>query len=238
MFLFWFVWKFLFLFLLDTDRKATVSGFTSDFGKPMTVRVVNAAVAYECNVTGKVQVLVICNVLYFRNMKVNLIPPFMMPLAGIKVHKCPKFLAKEPTERNHSMYFPEADIRILFQLEGIISYLPTRIPTKQELEEQSGSYLLLIPNMPKWNPHTEIYRDQEFGMMDYNGNIERRRPDTNLRDRNVFDREIASVKINEDPAGLMSAVKTLREICIGGYSPSTEKERLRLKNWSLGLKYL
>ena len=95
----------------------------------------------------------------------------MMRLAGIEVDKCPKFFAKSPTENNHLMYFPEAGIKIPFQLEGIISYIPTRIPTTTELEEQSGAYLLLTPNMPTWDPHTSIYRDQEYGMTDYNRNI-------------------------------------------------------------------
>ena len=40
-------------------------------------------------------------------MDINLIPPFMMRLAGLEVDECPKFLSKEPNEQNHSMYFPE-----------------------------------------------------------------------------------------------------------------------------------
>ena len=39
--------------LEDTGRKATVSGITTDLGKPTTLPVVNAAVAYECDVTGR-----------------------------------------------------------------------------------------------------------------------------------------------------------------------------------------
>ena len=70
-----------------------MSGFTSDLGKPLTVPVVNAAVAYDCEYTGETRIMVICNVLYFKNMEVNLIPPFMMRLAGIEVNECPKFLA-------------------------------------------------------------------------------------------------------------------------------------------------
>ena len=83
---------------------------------------------------------------------------------------------------------PDADIRIPFQLEGIILYIPTRIPSTDELDKQSGSYLLLTPNMPKWNPHTSIYKDQEFGMMDYNGNIKQKCPEQKPDDTNVFDR--------------------------------------------------
>jgi len=68
--------------LEDTGRKASVSGFTSELGKPMSVPVVNAAIAYDCGFTGDTKILVIYNALYFRNMEVNLIPPFMMLFSG------------------------------------------------------------------------------------------------------------------------------------------------------------
>ena len=130
-----------------TGRKAKVSGFTSSLGKPLTVPVVNAVVAYDCDITGETKILVICNALYFEDMDINLIPPFMMRLEAIKVNECPKFLAKQPTEENHSIYFPQEDIRIPFQLEGIISYIPTRIPTTDELKLLEGEYLMMTPNM-------------------------------------------------------------------------------------------
>ena len=120
--------------LEKTGRKATVSGFTSDLGKPITVPVDNAAVAYDCEFTGRTYVMTICNSLYFENKEVNLIPPFMMCLAGIEVDECPK----APNDNNHSMYFPDDDIRILFQLEGIISYILKRAPTDTELIEEEG----------------------------------------------------------------------------------------------------
>ena len=47
--------------LEDTGRKATVSGFTSDIGQPMTVPVVNAAIAYDSKLTGKVFIMTIYN---------------------------------------------------------------------------------------------------------------------------------------------------------------------------------
>ena len=146
--------------LEDTGRRATVTGFTSDLGKPMSVPVVNAAVAYDCELTGETHILVLCNALHFQRMENNLIPPFMMRLAGIEVDECPKFLSKQPTESNHSMFFPAEEIRIPFQLEGIISYVPTRCPTEDELTHREGEYLMLTPNVPTWDPHTELYKDQ------------------------------------------------------------------------------
>ena len=84
-------------------------------------------------------------------MEVNLVPSFMMRLARVEVDECPKFLAKHPSETNHSLYFPESeDLRIHLQLEGIVSYLPTRKPTNEELQTEEGHYQLLTPNLPEW----------------------------------------------------------------------------------------
>ena len=38
--------------LKGTGRRATVSEFTSDLGKPLSVPIVNAAIAYNCKYTG------------------------------------------------------------------------------------------------------------------------------------------------------------------------------------------
>ena len=54
---------------------------------------------------------------------------------------------------------------------GIISYILTRKPTQHEINDQIGNYLLLTPNLLDWNPHTNDYKDQDFGMLDYKGNI-------------------------------------------------------------------
>ena len=172
--------------LEHTDKEVNVSGFSKSLGKPLTAPIVNAAVMYDCDVTGNSYVLIICNALYVRDMEVNLIPPIMMRLAGIKINECPKFLADKPTVENHSAYFPDADIRIPFLLEGIISYIPTRIPTKEELSKNEGNYLLLTPNTPEWNPHTNIYSEQEYGMVDYNGNIKNNMENNKFVERSIF----------------------------------------------------
>ena len=47
----------------DTGCKVTASGFTSDLSSSMTVPLVNAAIAYDCEFTGKVYIMAICNAL-------------------------------------------------------------------------------------------------------------------------------------------------------------------------------
>ena len=86
--------------------------------------------------------------LYFQNMDTNLVPPIMIRISGLDVDECPKFLSSKPTERNHSFYFQMSYIRLPFQIEGMVSYLPNRRPLKVELKESEGKYMLLTPNTP------------------------------------------------------------------------------------------
>ena len=103
-----------------------------------------------------------------------------MRLTGIEVNECPKFLARNPTEADHSLLFLDHDIRIPLQLEGIISYISTRIPTRNELADHEGQYLLMTPNVSDWDPHTTTFRDQEYNMTDYNGNVREEKKKGNL----------------------------------------------------------
>ena len=163
-----------------TGKTVKVSGFTKELGNPLEVPVVNAAVAYDCDSTGQTHILIICNALYFPQMDINLIPPIMMRLAGVEVNECPKFLARNPSEEHHSMFFTEFQIRIPFQLEGTISYIPTRRPSMKEMEDNDGNYLLITPNLPSWNPHDQIFKNQEESMTDYKGEIKKSKPKIEL----------------------------------------------------------
>ena len=73
----------------------------------MTVKLVDAAVAYDCPFTGQVYILVIRNALYVPSMKINLLPPFILREKGIIVNDAPKIQVKNPTVSDHSLFFPE-----------------------------------------------------------------------------------------------------------------------------------
>ena len=146
-----------------------MKGFSDEIGQAISVPVVDAVLVYDCEVSGESHLLLIRNALSIPSMTNHLIPPFMMRLAGLEVDECPKFLAKKPSINNHSIYFPEEDVRIPLMLEGTISYVPTRESTRDELE--SLPILDITPNSSSWNPHNPAYRDQEDNMIDYKGNL-------------------------------------------------------------------
>ena len=78
-----------------------------------------------------------------KSMEVDLIPPFMIRLAGLGVNNCPKYLAMKLGLENHLVLFPKDDIRLPFKIEGIISYLPTRPLDTSETSD--CDHLVLTP---------------------------------------------------------------------------------------------
>jgi hypothetical protein len=99
----------------DTGRMADVNPFTPDY-ESMLIPIVDAAVRYECPYDGKTYILVVRNALHVPSMRNNLIPPFIMREAGIRVSDTPKIQVIEPTEDDHSIYFPDTDFRIPLSL--------------------------------------------------------------------------------------------------------------------------
>ena len=136
-----------------------------------------AAVAYTDEYTGITSIIIIYNALHIKSMENNLIPPFMIRLAGVEVDECPKFMCRKPSVKNHAICFKgdkwgQVELQIPLQLHRTISYFPSRIPTRGELKE-CISYDL-TPNSPTWDPHEESYASQEHRMLNYRGEVARR----------------------------------------------------------------
>jgi hypothetical protein len=155
----------------DTGRLADVNPFTPDYDS-MTIPIVDAAVSYQCPYDGRLYILVIRNALHVPSMQNNLLPPFVMREAGIRVTDTPKIQTIEPTEEDHSIYFPETDFRIPLSLWGIFSYLVTSKPTALQMMESEDVYLLTPSRM---NPHCDSYATNEENMLDWEGSMIQRK---------------------------------------------------------------
>ena len=169
---------------------------SKSLGSKSKVPVVNAAVTYTCEYTGESVMLLINNALYFEDMKHNLNPPFMIRLASAEVNECPKCQRKFPRIEDHSIYFPNDDshedgYQIPLQLYGTISYLPTTITTKKELIELTQYNL--IPDMPEWNPHSDVNGNQEHSMLNYQGQLVSKKE----KDQIIFGIEHHSNEVSE-----------------------------------------
>ena len=152
-----------------TGKRSFVTGFTDSLGNALLVEIVHACVLYDCERSRKSYLLVIINALYVPEMKECLIHPIMMRLVGLEVDERPKFLSKVPSE-NCSIYFPKNQLRILFKLSGIVSYINCRRPSEGELTDNDG-ILELIPNIYKLNPRSMELYVHESSMLDFEGNI-------------------------------------------------------------------
>ena len=161
------------LVINDTGKTAQVSPFTPDYNAMSGVRIVDAAIQYDCPYSHQPYVLIVRNALHVPSMKNNLIPPFIMREAGIKVNSTPKIHVDDPTVDDHCIYFKEGDFRIPMKLHGIFSYFPTSKPTVQMVNECEDVYLLM-PN-GEWNPHSDAYGTNEDDMLDYEGNMKEKK---------------------------------------------------------------
>ena len=153
--------------LADLGRSCDVSPFTPDY-KPLKVPMVDAAVKYDSPHDGTVCILVIRNALYVPSMEYNLIPPFMIREAGVKLRDTPKIHVDDPSEEDHAITFPETGLRIPLSLHGIFSCFNTSKPSREDLDSATEVYLL-TPSM--WNPHSDVYAHNEGTMLDWEGNM-------------------------------------------------------------------
>ena len=136
------------------------------------VPIVDAVLAYDCPIYGKMTLLVARNAFFVESMDHNLIPPFIMRESGLKVEEQAKIHAKEPAKENHSIYSSEIDLRIALQLEWIFSIFKTRNLSDEEIAEPGGyDILYLTPDADSWDPNCEDWAGQEDEMLGIDGEI-------------------------------------------------------------------
>ena len=195
--------------LTDTGRTADVSAYTPDYD-PMEIRIVDAAVLYECPYSGTSHILVIRHALHVESMNHNLIPPFMLRAAGVEVNDRPKIQTNDPSVEDHSLYFEDAKLRIPLCLNGIFSYFPTTKPSLQ-IMQSCEDVLVLTPS--RWNPHDTAYALNEEGMLDWQGDLveEKDRHQILLSEVTQDDAMAASTGVGRVEASAINACLERRE---------------------------
>jgi hypothetical protein len=178
----------------DTGRVADVSPFTPDY-ESMQLRIVDAAVQYDCPYNGESYILVIRNTLHVPSMKNNLLPPFVLRQAGIRLNDTPKIQVDDPTIEDHSMLFPETGFRIPLSLWGTFSYFPTSKPTATNMQNSDEIYMLTAD---QFNPHDDSYAVNEENMLDWEGNMVEKKHRTQILLSKVEESEAmaASVQVS------------------------------------------
>jgi hypothetical protein len=150
-----------------------VTPFINSIGRANEVPIVHAALAYDCPYTGTVYIMIMNHALYFPEMEHNLVNQFQMRASGVIVNACPKFQCENPTNESHTVYFPAEDIRLPLSVNGAVSFLHTRKPTRYEYENEQ--HLTMTAETPEWNPHSVDFAAQEESMTDDYGQIRENR---------------------------------------------------------------
>eukprot|EP00957_Ditylum_brightwellii_P083055 6313382-Ditylum_brightwellii.AAC.1 len=151
----------------DTGMVMEVNQFTPDYDG-MKVTLVDAALKYECPHKDKTFILLVSNALHVPSIDYNLIPPFVLREAGIRVNGRPKIHKVNSTGDDHAITFPGEGLRIPLGLWGIFSHFPISKPSIEEVNTYESVYTL-TPH--RWNPYVKQYANCEQNLIDWEGNV-------------------------------------------------------------------
>jgi hypothetical protein len=141
--------------LYFTDETVSVAPFIGEYKSLQDVPIASVATAWDSPIDGSTVVLVINEALYFGDrMPHTLLCPNQLRSHGVQVFDTPKvFNANSP----HAIIVP-GQIQFPLQLHGIISFLETRKPTKEELRDCDRFELT---SAASWNPFAEYFQQKE-----------------------------------------------------------------------------
>jgi hypothetical protein len=105
----------------------------------------------------------------------------------------------------HSTHFPESDLRIPLSSQGIFSCFVTTKPAADQMME-SEDVCILAPS--RMNPHCDSHTTNEENMLDWEGNVMRRKDRVQILLSEVQDdvAMAASVHISSTEAKAVDAV--------------------------------
>ena len=167
-----------FLITHDYDKHVNVTGYDPTQGSVNNLKVVSAALAYDCPHTGEVYIFKLNQAISVPTMNNNLVCPMQLRMNDIKIFDCPKFLIDNPSDHEHSIVIPredEDDYSIPLSLHGVTSYFPTRKPTMAEWDDAKSHCIELTYDTPEWEPHSNTFHDQEVNAFD-NAHVGNRGP--------------------------------------------------------------
>jgi hypothetical protein len=123
--------------------------------------------------SGKTVLLSVNQIILSPNLNHNSLSTMQIRLHDVIVNETPKFQSLNPTNLSHSISVRGDNVDDLlvipFELDGVVSCLPTFKPT-QLVFETCDRYELTYES-PEYDPSSKTFHDQEAGMMDSWGNL-------------------------------------------------------------------
>lgn len=145
-----------FALLETTGVECDVKGFHDDMAPVRNIPIATCATAYDHPGLQETIILLFHEALYFgKAMEHSLLNPNQIRDNGITVDCCPRQYDKSSL---HAIYVKNEDISLPFKMHGCISYLPTRLPTRKELDQ---CRYIEMTSERKWDPYSEGFQDVE-----------------------------------------------------------------------------
>lgn len=140
-----------------------MAGFHPDMKEIQNVRIVTAAVAYDCPITFTTFVLIFPQSLHFPRMEHNLICPDQLREFGIVVNDIPliRIAPKDRSAQHHSIIDPISGLQIPLQYDKPISYFVCRKPTSAEIQDTINHVHVLMTSDNEWKPYDAIANQDE-----------------------------------------------------------------------------
>jgi hypothetical protein len=126
--------------------------------EPQVVKIVDAITAYDDAASVETYILVLNQALHMPNQEPSLFCPNQLRHNGLIVNECPTQWADPTMEHPHSIIFPNEDVIIPLEMNGIMSGFSTRKPT--ELEINNCTWLTLTSTQT-WDPSSNEFEEQE-----------------------------------------------------------------------------
>jgi Reverse transcriptase (RNA-dependent DNA polymerase) len=140
----------------NTAQQCTVYPYSTSY-KPKVVTIAHGGTAYDHS-DGHTYILDVNNGFnMITDLSTSLLNPNQMRANGIAVDDTPVHLSHDGLS-THSIFIPDLNLRLPLQLDGIISFLPTRIPTAGELE---SCVHVTLTSPVDWDPYSEDFNKQE-----------------------------------------------------------------------------
>ena len=137
------------------------------------MKTVSGPLAHNDQATGKMTILVVHQAIHIPTMESNLLCPMQVQMNDVKVDETLKVLHENPTDIMHAISGKDADgiqITIPLSMKGVTSYFPTRKPTEEEFN--SCPRFDVTYEVPIWDPHSEIFKQQEEALLDNRGMLQ------------------------------------------------------------------
>ena len=141
----------------ETTQSVSVAGFHPDMKEIQNVRIVTAAVAYDCPLSYTTFILFFPQSLFLPRMEHNLICPDQLRDFGIIVNDVPllRIQPKDRTTEHHSIIDHMSRLHIPLQYDKPISYFVCRKPTVSEINDPINNVHIQMTSEVEWTPYDE-----------------------------------------------------------------------------------